>query len=206
MTRDVQLIMYRLLWTCLILSQLGPKVITDETYTYTWVQMLLQIGPSLRLGSKCYYRWDLYYTWVQLLHLCLLQRFNCIRFNSFWFSCLKWSCSRKLKFLSYNHPSQLVPSTAVSMVPFCTRPSRCFVLILSPAPSPWDASHSGYCKHKRLTVIIMAIIRYEFTIQHFLFFSHHIQAKRKWHKQLRKNWYELLHILTTISSFWNNSV
>ena len=24
-------------------------------------------------GSKCYYRWDLYYTWVQLLHLCLLQ-------------------------------------------------------------------------------------------------------------------------------------
>ena len=25
------------------------------------------------LGSKCYYRWDLYYTWVQLLHLCLLQ-------------------------------------------------------------------------------------------------------------------------------------
>ena len=25
------------------------------------------------LGSKYYYRWDLYYTWVQLLHLCLLQ-------------------------------------------------------------------------------------------------------------------------------------
>ena len=57
------------------------------------------------------------------------------------------------------------------MVPFCRRPSRCFVLILSPAPSPWDASHSGYCKHKRLTVMIMAIIRYEFTIQHFLSFS-----------------------------------
>ena len=52
---------------------------------YTWVQMLLQIGPLLRLGStdvitdgtfitlgsKCYYRWDLYYTRVQLLHLCL---------------------------------------------------------------------------------------------------------------------------------------
>ena len=34
--------------------------------------MLLQIGPLLRLGSKCYYGWDLYYTWVQLLHLCPL--------------------------------------------------------------------------------------------------------------------------------------
>ena len=53
---------------------------------YTWVQMLLQIGPLLRLGSNCYYRWDFYYpwvqcyygwdpyyTWVQLLHLCLQQ-------------------------------------------------------------------------------------------------------------------------------------
>ena len=52
MTRDVELIICRLvlLWTCLILSQLGPKVITDETYTYTWVQMLLQIGPLLHLG------------------------------------------------------------------------------------------------------------------------------------------------------------
>ena len=28
---------------------------------YTWVQMLLQIGPLLRLGSKCYYGWDFYY-------------------------------------------------------------------------------------------------------------------------------------------------
>ena len=69
MTRDVKLIICRLLllWTCLILSQLGPKVITDETYTYTWVQMLLQIGPSLRLGSKCYNRGDLYYAWAQML-------------------------------------------------------------------------------------------------------------------------------------------
>ena len=66
---------------------------------------------------------------------------------------LKWSCSRELKFLSYSHPSQLVPSTAVSMVPFRMRLSRCFVLILSPAPSPSDASHLGYCKHKRLTVM-----------------------------------------------------
>ena len=42
--------------------------------------MLLQIGPLLRLGSKCYYGWDFYYSWVQmllqmgpLLHLCLQQ-------------------------------------------------------------------------------------------------------------------------------------
>ena len=34
---------------------------------YTWVQMLLQIGPLLRLGSKCDYRWDFYYAWVQML-------------------------------------------------------------------------------------------------------------------------------------------
>ena len=29
--------------------------------------MLLQIGPSLRSGSKCYYGWDFYYAWVQML-------------------------------------------------------------------------------------------------------------------------------------------
>ena len=34
---------------------------------YTWVQMLLQIGPLLHLGSKCYYGWDFYYAWVQML-------------------------------------------------------------------------------------------------------------------------------------------
>ena len=34
---------------------------------YTWVQMLLQIGPLLRLGSECYYWWDFYYAWVQML-------------------------------------------------------------------------------------------------------------------------------------------
>ena len=28
--------------------------------------MLLQIGPLLRLGSKCYYGWDFYYAWVQM--------------------------------------------------------------------------------------------------------------------------------------------
>ena len=29
--------------------------------------MLLQIGPLLRLGSKCFYGWDFYYAWVQML-------------------------------------------------------------------------------------------------------------------------------------------
>jgi len=29
--------------------------------------MLLQIGPLLRLASKCYYGWDFYYAWVQML-------------------------------------------------------------------------------------------------------------------------------------------
>ena len=32
-----------------------------------WVQMLLQIGPLLRLGSKCCYGNDNYYAWVQML-------------------------------------------------------------------------------------------------------------------------------------------
>ena len=100
------------------------------------------------------------------------------------------------------------------MVPFRARPSHCLVLILSPVPSPSDASHASYCKHKRLTVIIMAIIRYEFTIQHFPFFSQrrimNIITKRKSqrnnkmsYKKLRKNRYELLRISTTVSSCWD---
>ena len=40
---------------------------------YAWVQNVFTDGTFITLGSKCYYRWDLYYTWVQLLHLCLLQ-------------------------------------------------------------------------------------------------------------------------------------
>ena len=87
------------------------------------------------------------------LKVSVVGRFNCIRLIHSGFPFLKWSCSREFKFLSYSHPSQLVPSTAVTMVPFDMRPSRCFVLILSPAPSPSDASHLGYCKHKRLTVM-----------------------------------------------------
>ena len=66
----------------------GPNVITDRTFITLGFKMLLRMGLLLRLGpnvitdgtfitpalgSKCYYRWDLYYTWVQLLHLCLLQ-------------------------------------------------------------------------------------------------------------------------------------
>ena len=38
---------------------------------YTWVQMLLQIGPLLRLGSNVIT--DGTFTWFQLLHLYLLQ-------------------------------------------------------------------------------------------------------------------------------------
>ena len=102
------------------------------------------------------------------------------------FPFLKWSCSRKLKFLSYSHPSQLVPSTSVSMVPFRMRPSRCFVLILSLAPSPSDASHSGYCKHKRLTVIIMAIIRYELEKNKKKNIKKHNKKQKKKQKQKQK--------------------
>ena len=29
--------------------------------------MFLQIGPLLRLSSKCYYGWDFYYAWVLML-------------------------------------------------------------------------------------------------------------------------------------------
>ena len=43
------------------LLRLGPNVMTDGTF--------------ITLGSKSYYGWDLYYTWVHLLHLCL-QQFN----------------------------------------------------------------------------------------------------------------------------------
>ena len=50
---------------------LGPKVITDGTF--------------ITLGSKSYYRWDLYYAWVHLLHLCLLQASRC--------DCIERHCS-----------------------------------------------------------------------------------------------------------------
>ena len=81
-------------WTFIMLKS-KINVITDGTFIYAWVQMLLQMGPLLHLGpnvitdgtfitlelgpnaitdgtfitlgSKCYYRWDLYYTWVQML-------------------------------------------------------------------------------------------------------------------------------------------
>ena len=34
---------------------------------YSWVQMLLQIGPLLRLGLKYYFGWHFHYAWVQML-------------------------------------------------------------------------------------------------------------------------------------------
>ena len=42
------------------LLHLGPNAITNRTF--------------ITLESKCYYRWDLYYTFVQLFHLCVLRR------------------------------------------------------------------------------------------------------------------------------------
>ena len=103
------------------------------------------------------------------------------------FPFLKWSCSRELKFLSYSHSSQLVPSTAVSMVPFRMRPSRCFVLILSPEPSPSDASHLGYCKHKRLTVMNHG--HYKIWIYHTtfpLFQSRYLSKESPWARKKEK--------------------
>ena len=50
-----------------MLLQIGPL--------FTWVHNVITDGTSITLGSKCYYRWDLYYTWVQLLPLCLQQPF-----------------------------------------------------------------------------------------------------------------------------------
>ena len=47
------------------------NVITDGTFITLGFKMLLRMGLLLRLGPNVYYRWDLYYTWVQLLHLCL---------------------------------------------------------------------------------------------------------------------------------------
>ena len=35
--------------------------------THGSCKMSSQIGPLLHLGSKCYYGWDLYYAWVQML-------------------------------------------------------------------------------------------------------------------------------------------
>ena len=70
---------------------LGPTVITDGPLLCLSPKlMLLQMGPLLRLGpnaitdgtfitlgSKCYYRWDLYYAWVQmLLQMGLLLRWG----------------------------------------------------------------------------------------------------------------------------------
>ena len=44
------------------------QVITDDTLIKLVSKCSNRLGLG-SLGSKCYYRWDLYYTWVQLLHL-----------------------------------------------------------------------------------------------------------------------------------------
>ena len=57
------------------LLHLAPNVITDIGplfLYYCWVRNVITVGTLILLGCKCYYRYDLYYTLVQLLHLCLL--------------------------------------------------------------------------------------------------------------------------------------
>ena len=51
---------------------LGSNVITDKTFITLGPNVITDETLIMR-GSKCYYRWGLYYTWVQLLHLYLLQ-------------------------------------------------------------------------------------------------------------------------------------
>ena len=79
---------------CWYITSLSIKVtFTNTAFITLGIQMLLQIGPLLHLGSKCYYGWDFYYAWVQmllqmgpllhlcpcvqLLHLCLQQLWAC---------------------------------------------------------------------------------------------------------------------------------
>ena len=50
----------------------------------------------ITLGSKCYYRWDLYYIWVQLLNLCLLHR--SLQFELKWYL---WCINTDLFFFSF---------------------------------------------------------------------------------------------------------
>ena len=51
---------------------LGSKCYYRWDLYFTWAQNVITDETFITLGSKCYYRWDLYYTWVQLLHMCLL--------------------------------------------------------------------------------------------------------------------------------------
>ena len=59
---------FKMLLRMALLLRLGPNVITDNGW-YSPNVITITDGTLITLGSKCYYRWDLYYTWVQLLHL-----------------------------------------------------------------------------------------------------------------------------------------
>ena len=48
-------------------NQFEYKANYYSTVFITLVQILLQVGPKC-MSLKCYYGWDLYYVWVQLLH------------------------------------------------------------------------------------------------------------------------------------------
>ena len=53
---------------CWYITSLSIKVtFTNTAFITLGIQMLLQIGPLLCVGSKCYYGWDFYYAWVQML-------------------------------------------------------------------------------------------------------------------------------------------
>ena len=102
-----------------------------------------------------------------------------IRFNSFWPSCFKWSCTCELKFLSYNHTLSIGTKYNCKYGVLPQARTSFSSALLPPLPSPSDDSHAGCCKHKRLTVIIIAIISYEFTIQLSPFFQSTTFAPKK---------------------------
>ena len=54
------------------LLHLGPNVIIDRTFIRLGFKILLQMEPLLRLGPNVITDGALFYTWVQVLHLCLL--------------------------------------------------------------------------------------------------------------------------------------
>ena len=68
--------------------------------------MLLRMGLLLRLGSNVITWWDLYCTWVQLLHLCLQHTSSYIWCNTLSITWLT-SCVRVLTFVSLLLPRTL---------------------------------------------------------------------------------------------------
>ena len=80
----------------------GSKCYYRWDLYYAWVQNVITDGTFITLGSKCYYRWYLYYTWVQLLHLCLRSFHRYTNKSKLWRekqTNLAWSSLRKHPFL-----------------------------------------------------------------------------------------------------------